>query len=208
MERVKVNGGSDKPELGSMEVRTMALSDLDPAPYNPRKISKRAFRGLGSSIDTLGMLEPIIWNERSGQIVGGHQRYRALLDMGETETDVVVVDLDGHDEVALNIALNSKTVRGNFTGEVKSLLAKSEVQLGSRFQEMGLGELKKRMDKINWGDDDGPSRKRGGGGGEPEDPNDPDDGRQVVVTCPECGSRWDEKDGKVIYDALAELEDM
>ena len=39
-------------------------------------------------------------------MVGGHQRLKVLTDMGITEVDVVVVDMDTEKEKALNIALN------------------------------------------------------------------------------------------------------
>ena len=41
-----------------------------------------------------GYVEPIVWNKRTGNIVGGHQRYKILIDMGMQEVDCVVVDLD------------------------------------------------------------------------------------------------------------------
>ena len=51
-------------------------------------------------------MEPVIWNEKTGRVVGGHQRLKVLIDMGITEVDVVVVDMDTEKEKALNIALN------------------------------------------------------------------------------------------------------
>ena len=51
-------------------------------------------------------MEPVIWNRQTGNVVGGHQRLKVLLDMGQTEIDCVVVDLDLPHEKALNIALN------------------------------------------------------------------------------------------------------
>lgn len=39
-------------------------------------------------------------------IIGGHQRYKVLVDMGYSEVDCVVVDLNKDKEKALNIALN------------------------------------------------------------------------------------------------------
>ena len=49
----------------------------------------------------------MIWNEVTGNIVGGHQRYKVLLAEGVTEIDCVVVHIeDPQDEKALNIALN------------------------------------------------------------------------------------------------------
>jgi DNA modification methylase len=53
-----------------------------------------------------GYVEPIVWNKRTGYVVGGHQRLKILEDMGETEIECVVVDLDPKDEKGLNVALN------------------------------------------------------------------------------------------------------
>jgi len=51
-------------------------------------------------------VEPVIWNRQTGNVVGGHQRLKVLMDLGQTEIDCVVVDLDLAREKALNIALN------------------------------------------------------------------------------------------------------
>lgn len=51
-------------------------------------------------------MEPVIWNRQTGNVVGGHQRLKVLLDLGHTEIDCVVVDLDLSHEKALNVALN------------------------------------------------------------------------------------------------------
>ena len=51
-------------------------------------------------------MEPVIWNRQTGNVVGGHQRLKVLMDLGQTEIDCVVVDLDLAREKALNIALN------------------------------------------------------------------------------------------------------
>lgn len=83
-----------------------ALSDLHPAPYNPRKISKEQLERLRLSIEEFDLVEPIIWNKQTENVVGGHQRLAILHDLGRTETDVVVVDLSPAKEKALNLALN------------------------------------------------------------------------------------------------------
>ena len=51
-------------------------------------------------------MEPVIWNRQTGNVVGGHQLLKVLMDLGQTEIDCVVVDLDLAREKALNIALN------------------------------------------------------------------------------------------------------
>jgi DNA modification methylase len=92
-----------------MEIRTMRLADLQPAEYNPRKDLQPGdpeYEKLKSSIGAFGCVEPIIWNERTQHVVGGHQRLKVMLDLGAEEESVVVVDLAPDDEKALNIALN------------------------------------------------------------------------------------------------------
>jgi ParB-like chromosome segregation protein Spo0J len=58
------------------------------------------------SVEEFGYVEPIIWNERTGNIVGGHQRFKVLMQLGYTEVQCVVLDIDDAREKALNIALN------------------------------------------------------------------------------------------------------
>ena len=84
------------------------LSDLRPAEYNPRvdlQPGDPEYEKIRRSIEEFGLVDPIIVN-KDGTIIGGHQRYKILLQMGETETDVSVLDLDKDREKALNIALN------------------------------------------------------------------------------------------------------
>ena len=51
-------------------------------------------------------MEPLVVNLRTGNLVGGHQRYNVLLDLGHTEAEAAVVDLDEKQEKLLNVALN------------------------------------------------------------------------------------------------------
>ena len=84
------------------------LSDLLPAEYNPRVTlgpEDKEFQDLVTSIRTLGYAEPILINE-DGTIIGGHQRYNALLYLGWEEADVVVYPCSKVKEKALNVALN------------------------------------------------------------------------------------------------------
>ena len=94
-----------------MDIRIleMDLTKLNPAKYNPRKDLKpgdKEYEALKKSILKFGCVEPIVYNERLGNIVGGHQRRKVCLDIGKTRDNCVVVDLDEHDEKILNIALN------------------------------------------------------------------------------------------------------
>jgi DNA modification methylase len=92
-----------------MDIRKINAGQLNPAAYNPRRDLKpgyKEYEKLKRSISEFGYVEPVLWNEKTGNVVGGHQRLKVLLDLGHTEIDCVVVDLDVQREKALNIALN------------------------------------------------------------------------------------------------------
>ena len=92
-----------------MLIERKRTADLIPADYNPRKDLKPGdpeYDKLKRSMEQFGYVEPVIWNKTTGRVVGGHQRLKVLMDMGVTEVECVVVELDEEREKALNIALN------------------------------------------------------------------------------------------------------
>ena len=98
-----------------MEIQKIPLLKIKAAKYNPRKDLKPGdaeYEKLKRSIEEFGYVEPVIWNKRTGNIVGGHQRYKILNSLGYTEIDCVVVDIDEQREKALNVALNK--ISGEF----------------------------------------------------------------------------------------------
>ncbi|KAB2953947.1 DNA modification methylase [Heliorestis acidaminivorans] len=95
-----------------MTIRKVPVNDIKPAKYNPRQDLKPgdpAYEKLKRSISEFGYVEPIIWNETTGHIVGGHQRYKVLVAEGYEEVECVVVNLLPEREKALNVALNKVT---------------------------------------------------------------------------------------------------
>lgn len=100
------------PNGHALNMKRVPISSLNPAPYNPRKNLKPGdpeYENLKRSINEFGLVEPIVWNQRTGNVVGGHQRLKILIERGDTETDVSIVDLPLEKERALNIALNKIT---------------------------------------------------------------------------------------------------
>ena len=94
--------------LGVMEIRKVPVKDLKPAKYNPRKDLQPGdpeFEKLKRSVEEFGYVEPILWNQRTGVVVGGHQRLKVLQNLGYTEVDCVILDLDEQKEKALNLSL-------------------------------------------------------------------------------------------------------
>ncbi|MDS1028924.1 site-specific DNA-methyltransferase [Bacillota bacterium LX-D] len=92
-----------------MLIEKIQTARLIPADYNPRKDLKPGdaeYEKLKRSLEEFGYVEPVIWNKTTSHVVGGHQRLKVLLDMGVTEVECVVVEMDAEKEKALNIALN------------------------------------------------------------------------------------------------------
>lgn len=95
----------------TLNLQERLLSELHPADYNPRvalKPGNPEYEKIKNSIEAFGYVDPIIVNS-DGTIIGGHQRYNVLLDLGYDTTQVVVVDATKEQEKALNIALNKIT---------------------------------------------------------------------------------------------------
>ena len=106
-----------------MEIAKKNVTDLLPADYNPRKDLKPGdaeYEKLKRSLEQFGYVEPVIWNKATGRVVGGHQRLKVLIDMGITEVDCVVVEMDEEKEKALNIALNK--ISGDWDKDKLALL--------------------------------------------------------------------------------------
>jgi DNA modification methylase len=86
-------------------IELVPLEHLDPAPYNPRKISDQQLDALARSMREFGVVDPVIAN-RDGTVIGGHQRIKAAERLGLSELPVIYVDLPKEKEKALNLALN------------------------------------------------------------------------------------------------------
>ena len=72
-----------------MEIRKVPISLLNAAPYNPRKDLQPGdpeYQKIARSIEKYGCVEPIIWNEKTGNVIGGHQRLKVLAATGAVDT--------------------------------------------------------------------------------------------------------------------------
>ena len=95
-------------KIAAIKQERRRIEDLNPAAYNPRKRLQPGddeYENLKRSIEAFGYVDPIIINA-DGTVIGGHQRLNVLNDLGYTEVDVSVVDVDKNTEKALNVALN------------------------------------------------------------------------------------------------------
>ena len=88
-----------------MDIQKISVNKLKSAKYNPRQDLKpgdKEFEKLKRSIEEFGYVEPVIWNKRTGTVVGGHQRLKVMKHLGYKEVDCVVLDIDENKENAGN----------------------------------------------------------------------------------------------------------
>ncbi|EOH8701548.1 ParB N-terminal domain-containing protein [Listeria monocytogenes] len=109
-----------------MIIKEIEVSKINPAAYNPRmdlQPNDPEYQKLKKSIEEFGYIDPLIWNERTGNLVGGHQRYKILLEGNPEMLTVSVVNLDLNREKALNVALNK--IEGGWNTDKLGELLKS-----------------------------------------------------------------------------------
>lgn len=139
-------------------VQEIKITELNAAPYNPRinfVSGTPEYEKLKRSIEEFGNVEPIVWNKRTGNVVGGHQRLSVLRDMGYDTVPCSVVDLDETDEKLLNIALNK--IKGKWDYEKLEEILKGfddEVASLSGFSEDEIAVILANNDDIHNDDED------------------------------------------------------
>ena len=136
------------------------LTALAPDPANARKMSDAARAGLGVSMATFGELG-MVFNDRTGQWVSGHQRYERLLAAGAAECvrtgaegyiehpktgerfRVRFVDWDETKQRMANLVANNPKISGEFTEDALAQLKELEDEAG--FESLALDELEKEL---------------------------------------------------------------
>lgn len=103
------------------QIETIHRSQIKNAPYNPRDIKKENFDRLKRNIKNRGLIETLVWNRTTGNLVSGHQRIK-ILDTLEKKQDynitVAVVELDEKTEKEQNIFLNNGTAQGHYVADM------------------------------------------------------------------------------------------
>lgn len=143
---------------------TLPIAALKADPDNARRISDEALTGLGISVEEFGDLSGIVWNERTGELVCGHQRVTALRRAGVTEWHrevgagdrawlhhpatgdrfpIRIVDWDPVRQRMGNLVANNSAIAGQFTAAALDQLKALEDEVA--FESLRLGELEKQV---------------------------------------------------------------
>ena len=99
------------------ETKVITRSEIKNAEYNPRKISDSARKKLRENIKRVGLLDTIVVNKNTMNIVSGHQRV-SILDSLERKQDycltVALVDLTEKEEIEQNLFFNNSKAQGEY----------------------------------------------------------------------------------------------
>ena len=123
------------------EIREVDLSKVKPFEGNPRTISEDSRKGLSNVLERFGYVDLIVWNERTGNIVGGHQRYSILMSKGVKKAKMIVVDFSSEDEVAANLTLNNPEIEGEWDDPITELLDRIEEVSPDLFSDANFDDL-------------------------------------------------------------------
>lgn len=187
----------DEDSPNRWHIRKVRFLDVKPMPDNPRTISDRSLSGLEASIARFGYVEPIVWNERTGHIVGGHQRFSILKGRGVEEATMVVVSLAPEEEMAANLTLNNPKIEGTWDDSALPLITQVEEANNQLFKALNMDILKEALEKKAPEDGDEPSGipvEDGDGEGEPD------------TKCPCCGHCWNIKAEDISVEELSGKE--
>lgn len=141
--------GRSRFDKGNPEV--IDRGSIRNAPYNPRQIDRESAQRLRDSLSQHGLVDLPIWNKRTGNLVGGHQRISqldALEGSKDYELMVNVIDVDEREEAQLNVKLNNPDMQGDWDFDK---LADMAGEFDLSFDDMGFSELS--VDMMFDGDD-------------------------------------------------------
>lgn len=149
------------------------IEQLTPFERNPRRISVDAYDQLVKSLQENGYHQRII-TTRDYRVIGGHQRIRALKDLGFSQVKILVPDRDIDDETFKRMLIQDNLPFGEFDFDILSADYEADQLL-----EWGMPAewLPKAPDFAPAGE---------------EEQGKLDEKKQV--TCPECGHRFDPTD--------------
>jgi ParB-like chromosome segregation protein Spo0J len=134
-----------KKQLKGRRIRVefRKFADVKAHPDNPRTITKEALAGLGASIGKFGYVEPIVVNDQTGYVVGGHQRMKVMIAEGGEGADMVVVDMTPDDERQLLLALNNPHIQGTWTPELQRVLEQVHEMVDTDYDALQFAALER-----------------------------------------------------------------
>lgn len=128
-----------KSNVEKFEVLSIPRSKINNAPYNPRTISDENRKRLKAGLKKFGLVETLVWNKRTGNLVSGHQRLSIIDELEKKDNyniTVSAIDVSEADEMALNVQLNNSAMMGEFDFD----LLEDMVSDGANAEDFGFSD--------------------------------------------------------------------
>lgn len=112
-----------KNKVSQSETVTIKRSEVNPADYNPRKLSDEARKKLKANIKANGLIGGLVYNAETGNLVSGHQRlsiadeinkYNPETKDNDYDIKLEKISVDLKKEKELNVWFNSSSVQGEY----------------------------------------------------------------------------------------------
>lgn len=127
-----------------MQLDKIKITEITPAKYNPRQIDIDNYSKLIDSLNTFGLIDPIIINlKNDNTIIGGHQRFNIIMSQSD-ETELNILKLgdigwvfdqdelrvdDENMEKLMNITLNQNNLMGEWNNsKLETLFTEFELE--------------------------------------------------------------------------------
>lgn len=152
----------------------MKLEDINPAPYNPRvelQPGDAQYEALKNSLGRFGLVEPLVVNRKTGNLISGHQRLNILKAQGIEEAEVIVADLDEEAEKAANIAMNK--IEGEWDYDKLDEIFEGMDREELKFTGFEPGEVASMYEEALEEEAETPKQSGGGNGGGEGDAEEP-----------------------------------
>ena len=143
------------------------LKEIQPYANNPR-LNEGAVEAVKQSIKQCGYIAPIIIDENN-TILAGHTRYKALIDLGNEEVDVIKVTGLTEQQKRKYRLLDNKT---------NELALWDMEKLELELQDLDFEGFDFRFDFVNLSDEQEPKQVE------------KQDKQEKTITCPNCGHEF------------------
>jgi len=154
-----------------MSTKKIGLTSLNVVDYNPRIIGSEELENLKASIkehtDTIPedergegfrLTSTITVNRQGNRIIGGHQRIKALKNLGQDwihPDDITWVEVEPNSakEKALNVSLNNDKAAGSWDRtKLDAILKSIKVDMPVISENLGFDEIQLEMPQIDSGE--------------------------------------------------------
>lgn len=202
-EGINADGEARPWRVRIVAYRLMPVAEILENPKAWRIHPEAQTRGLRAVLDQVGLVKPLILNERTGRLVDGKARLDLARRNGQEMLPVIIVDLSEEEEALILATLDPLAALAEADGgALEALLAEISIDDGDiQALLVGIAEdaglTMEELANLEV-DGDGSGTSQRAGGDEPTAPGAfPEFGEDIPTEhqCPKCGYRWSGKSG-------------